>query len=207
MRITKLNHATLIIEDKKNILFDPGNYTYDDLQIDLDSLPVFDYVIITHEHQDHFYIPFLNEILERNPGATVIATESIKRQLGEQGLQVQTEGNNDISIERAHHEKLLGMPMPENISVTVFDALTHPGDSLQFQGTARVLALPIQAPWGSMVTACEKAIEVSPEFIIPIHDWHWSDKARMGLYQMAKGYFEKQGIKFIEIQNNHPVEF
>lgn len=207
MRITKLIHSCLLLEEKGKVaLVDPGNYSYEDGFIDIDELPQLDYLVITHEHQDHMYIPFVKEIMERNPGTVIIGTESIQEILEKEGLSVRTQSDSEVHLVSAAHEPLLNIPIPQNNCVTFFNSLTHPGDSLEFESTARILALPIQAPWGSMVAACEKAVDLQPEFIIPIHDWHWNDRARSGLYGMAKSYFAPMGIQFIEIENGHPVE-
>ena len=59
------------------------------------------------------------------------------------------------------HEKVLALA-PHNTLFHVFGELTHPGDSLQFSETKEILALPIQAPWGSMVASLEKAAQLKP---------------------------------------------
>ncbi len=123
-----------------------------------------------------------------------------------EGIGAGTEGNEFIQMEPATHEELLNMPIPTNQSFTFFDTLTHPGDSLTFTTTASVLALPIQAPWGSLVAACEKAAAMKPKAVMPIHDWHWNERARHGLYAMAEKYFTGHDILFIPLQNGEPVE-
>lgn len=207
MKITKFVHSCLLVEHEgKTVLFDPGNYSYDEKVFDYTQLETLDYLIITHEHQDHFYLPFVKEIIGALSPVKVVAPESVVGQLKVEGITATSKGDEIVSIECADHEKLLNFPIPENLSVSVFDTLTHPGDSLSFHQSKRVLALPIQAPWGSMVASCEKAVAVRPEIVIPIHDWHWNDRARDGLYKMAKNYFEQKNIRFVEPEIGQSIE-
>lgn len=96
----------------------------------------------------------------------------------------------------APHALLLGGRTVENALFDIFGRLTHPGDSLQFNKSCDILALPIQAPWGSFVASVEKAASLKPKIVIPIHDWHWKDSARKKLYDAAKNYLAERGIDF-----------
>ena len=98
------------------------------------------------------------------------------------------------------------MQTPENIMFTIAGKLTHPGDSLSFEKTTEILALPIQAPWGSFVNAIQKAAQLKPKTIIPIHDWHWKDEARRQLYKTAADYLRKKGIEFREAEKRETIE-
>ena len=96
----------------------------------------------------------------------------------------------------APHELLLGGRGAENTLFNISQKLTHPGDSLKFDKTCEILALPIQAPWGSFVASVEKAAAVKPKVVIPIHDWHWKDSARRRMYDIASQYLAEKGIEF-----------
>jgi L-ascorbate metabolism protein UlaG (beta-lactamase superfamily) len=93
---------------------------------------------------------------------------------------------------------------PEELGVHYLDRLTHPGDSHSFTETKEILALPVQAPWGSTVDAVRLALELQPTYIIPIHDWHWSDAARTSTYEKLEELFEAAGITFVETVNGEP---
>ena len=101
-----------------------------------------------------------------------------------------------ISAEDAPHELLLGGRSVENTLFNIFWKLTHPGDSLKLNKSCDILALPIQAPWGSFVASVEKAAALKPKIVIPIHDWHWKDIARRKLYDAAKNYLAEKNIDF-----------
>jgi len=95
---------------------------------------------------------------------------------------------------------------PENAMFQIFNKLTHPGDSHSFNSTTKILAMPVQAPWGSFVAAIEKAAELKPKIVIPIHDWHWKDKARKKLYEIAADYLSRLGINFKAAETGEVVE-
>lgn len=84
--------------------------------------------------------------------------------------------------------------------------MIHPGDSFDFKTSSEILTLPITAPWGSTTRAVEKAMELKPKVIIPIHDWHWKDEAWKQFYSLLQGVFEKEGIDFKKLENNQIIE-
>ena len=116
------------------------------------------------------------------------------------------EGENNIAIENAPHEILFGGRGAENFLFNISGKLTHPGDSLQFSESHYVLALPVQAPWGSFVASVEKAIALKPKIVIPIHDWHWKDTARRRMYETAKQYLAGKGIEFHGLETGEMLE-
>ncbi len=196
MRISKRVHSCLLIEEQgKAVLIDPGNYTAQENALDLGKLEKLNFLLITHEHQDHMEIPLIKEIAQKFPDVEIISNFSVAEILSKEGLQVSTQGNAFIEVQDAPHEKLLGGTAPQNVLFRIFGKLIHPGDSLSFGSTTEILALPIQAPWGSMVQAVEKAAQLKPRIVIPIHDWHWRDEARKRLYQMAGSYLKEKGIE------------
>ena len=197
MKISKHLHSCLLAEEAgKIILIDPGNYTFEEKALDIGKLEKLDFLLITHEHQDHIYLPFLKIILEKFPQVKIISSPSVAGLLGAEKISVSTEGNEVISFVSARHELLLGGKTTENYVFNIFGKLTHPGDSIQFAKSCDILALPIQAPWGSFVASVEKAVALKPKIVIPIHDWHWKDAARRRMYDMAKQYLAEKGIEF-----------
>jgi L-ascorbate metabolism protein UlaG (beta-lactamase superfamily) len=95
---------------------------------------------------------------------------------------------------------------PQNILVNIFGKLTDPGDSHHFSKTLEVLALPIQAPWGSTKDAVELALSLKPKVIIPIHDWMWREDFRRGMYQRLISFFAENGIQFKGIEKGEIIE-
>lgn len=207
MKITKYLHSCLLVEDQgKSILTDPGSYTHNDKALDINTLQKLDFIAITHEHQDHMHIPFIKELLFKFPNVKIITNDSVAKILEKENIPSQIENNEFIKSMKVPHEKIFMGPVPANILLTLFGKVTHPGDSLSFNKTSKILALPITAPWGSTTWAVEKALELKPEIIIPIHDWHWKDTARKMFYDVLENYFGQFNIKFEKLETGTTIE-
>ena len=73
MKITKFGHCCLLIEEGGvRILTDPGIYSTQQNEV-----KDIGFVLITHEHTDHFNINSLKEILINNPQAKIITNKSV----------------------------------------------------------------------------------------------------------------------------------
>ncbi len=207
MKITKYVHSCLLVEEQgKTALIDPGNYTFQSKALDLRYIEKLDFVLITHEHQDHLDVPFLRTILAQFPNVEIITNPSVVLLLEQQGIKASSKGNKDVSIVEAKHERLFFSSAPQNVLFHVFSRLTHPGDSFAFSETREVLALPVQAPWGSTTQAVEKALQLKPRIVIPIHDWHWSQEARKAMYDRLAAYFKEHGIEFRGLETGSTFE-
>ena len=206
MQVTKFIHSCLFIEEGgKKFLIDPGNYTKEAAALNVSSLGSLDYLLITHEHPDHLDLSLIKEIVEKFPNIKIMSNHSVKTLLEKEGINVLTESDQMVRLETVPHEKVFGSNPPENIMITIADKLVDPGDSHHFQTKAPILALPVQAPWGSLTQAVELAESLKPQIILPIHDWHWNDQARQMLYKRLEDYFAKLGIKFIPLQTAESV--
>lgn len=206
MKITKFFHSCLLIEDEaETYLIDPGDYTYDAKVLDLTTIDHIDYVLITHEHQDHMHIPFIKEILSVFGSAKIITNSDAQAILEDAGITVAAEVPHHIRTQLIPHEKVFAGQPPTNMLFTINDKLTHPGDSHHFETTTPILALPVQAPWGTLTAAVALAEELRPKIIIPIHDWHWRDEAREAFYNRLRTYFEPKGIEFIGLPTGEGV--
>lgn len=207
MKITKYVHSCLYVEaDGITMLIDPGEYSVKEKAISIDTFSHLDYLLITHEHADHFSLPFVKEMVAKFQNLTIITNSSVQKMLQKENIISQTEGNDLIQVAAAPHEKIFGGIPPENIVVTLFNRLTDPGDSLHFDKTAEILALPIIAPWGSVTDSVEKAIALKPKIIIPIHDWHWNEEARKSMYARLVDYFKQFDIEFKGIETGKTLE-
>ena len=205
MKITKYNHACLLVEDNgTNTLIDPGSYSEE--AIDVEKLPTLNYLLITHAHQDHFHLPLIRHVVEKFPDVKIITTPEIVEQLKKENMSASTEGDEYVTVESVPHEKVWAFPAGQNIMVTVGGRLAHPGDSHTFSTNAEILALPFTAPWGSTTKAVEIAEELKPKTIIPIHDFMLKDASRQGMYQWVDAYLRPQGIDFKMIETAEPVE-
>ncbi len=207
MKITKYLHSCLLVEDRdKTILIDPGQYTYDAHVFHIGTLKALDYILITHEHFDHLYIPFVTELLQKFPKATIISNQSVKEILSKEHIYVETDGNGFILLEEVPHENIFDKEPPQNLKFILFDKLTTPGDSFHFSLTTDILAMPITAPWGSLLEAVGVIEELKPKVVIPIHDWHWKDDARKAFYKRLTDHFQKLGIDFKGVETGETIE-
>ncbi|MDB5181425.1 MAG: hypothetical protein JWP13_188 [Candidatus Saccharibacteria bacterium] len=208
MKITKLEHSCLLVEMpapvNRTALFDPG--VMSEPYIDADSLEYLDDIFITHSHADHMSVPLIKRLREKFPDVRITGPRQVVAQLKQEGVEATTEEPDGVVFFDSKHEKVQPLfEPPEEIGVHYLDMLSHPGDSHSFQETKAILALPVTAPWGSMVNAVKLGIQLHPEYIVPIHDWHWRDEARTQAYDMLEKVFAAEGIKFLKLENGKPV--
>lgn len=207
MKLSKHLHSCLLVKEQdKTVLFDPGIFTYQEKALDIETLEQLDDILITHEHPDHFHLPFVKELIAKFPKVTIVTNQSIVELLQKEDIQATSEGDDIVTIESAPHEGLWDAKPPENVLLTIFDKLADPGDSHHFESSADVLALPIQAPWGSTTDAVKLALRLHPKVIIPVHDWMWKDGFRQGMYQRLQKFFKKNDIDFKAIETGEVVE-
>jgi L-ascorbate metabolism protein UlaG (beta-lactamase superfamily) len=201
MEVTKYLHSCLLLENNNRvILIDPGNYTYESKVFPLGSLQKLDYILITHEHQDHMFLPFIKEIVHKFPNVEIVTNEAAQAVLENEGITATIQRPDFIHKEEIRHEKMFSGEPPTNWLFEIDGYITHPGDSFSFNKTTSVLALPIQAPWGDTTQAVNLALKLKPSKVLPIHDWHWRDEARIAYYQRLTGFFREQGIEFISLE-------
>lgn len=207
MKITKLVHSCLLVEVpapvNRTALFDPGSFS----TVDADGLEFLDDIIITHIHGDHFDLETVKKLVVKFPDVRITAPDEIVQQLNAESIPATSAASGGITFFDSPHEVIrpfFDADPPQEIGVHYLGSLTHPGDSHSFHETKSVLALPVQAPWGSANRAVELGLELKPRYIIPIHDWHWSDAAREASYDRMEEVFGKAGITFIKAVNGEP---
>jgi len=206
MKITKFVHSCLLVETpERTALFDPGVYN----TLDVDELKRLDDIFITHIHPDHMDEGTVSLLAVRFPDVRITATPEIVERLKEIGIKASVQAPEGSSLFTSPHEHVrpyFPSDPPQEIGVHYLDVLSHPGDSHSFKETKAILALPVQAPWGSVVGAVRLGLELKPQYIIPIHDWHWHDEARMAAYAQLEQDFAAHGIHFIKAVNGEPFE-
>ncbi len=207
MKITKYLHSCLLVEEQgKTLLFDPGIFTYNAKVLDIQKLAALDYILITHEHPDHMHLPLIHELVAKFPEVKIITNPSIVKLLEKENIKALSTDDDIVSLELLTHEKLWDKEPPQNAVISIFDKLTHVGDSMHFSKSYNVLALPLTAPWGSTTDAVIKALEMNPKIIIPIHDFMWKDEIRVAMYDRLTGFFKEKGIEFKSMETGDLVE-
>lgn len=207
MKISKHLHSCLLInEQNQTFLIDPGVFTYQEKALDISKIEKLDYILITHEHPDHMHMPFVKELVEKFPEVKIISNQSVVALLQKEHIKATNTSDDIVTLESVPHEKLWDKQPPENVLITVFGKLATPGDSHHFQTSAAILALPIQAPWGSTTDAVELALQLQPKVIIPVHDWMWKDDFRKSMYQRLAEFFKTKGIEFKSLEIGETTE-
>ena len=208
VKITKFVHSCLLVElpeSGRNVLFDPGEYS----PVPVGALPELQDIIITHKHPDHMDPTLIKKLRDRFPNVRITAPADAAAVLEQAGVaDVQTNPTEGVSFFEAVHEGIrpLGtVDPPQENGVHYRHVLTHPGDSHHFRETMPILALPVTAPWGSAVEAARVALELRPQYIVPVHDWHWHDRARRELYERMEQRFGEEGIHFLRMPDGEAV--
>lgn len=209
MKITKFVHSCLLVENAdasgRVALFDPGVYS----TVDVNALERLDDIFITHSHGDHMDVDLIARLFHKFPDVRITTTAENVTTLEERGIKTATAQPEGVNLFDSPHEVVrpyLDVDPPQEIGVHYLDVLSHPGDSHSFTETKPVLALPVQAPWGSPVDATALGIKLKPKYIVPIHDWHWSDAGRASAYDFMEKAFAREGITFIKAVNGEPFE-
>jgi L-ascorbate metabolism protein UlaG (beta-lactamase superfamily) len=198
MKVTKYVHSCLLVETPERVaLFDPG--VMSQAAIPIDQLEQLDDIIITHGHPDHYTPEIIKELVAKFPGVLITAPTEVVAALAKVGITASDQPSPGIEFFDAPHEDVTPVyPQPEEIGVHYLDTLSHPGDSHSFTETKAILAMPITAPWGGSITALKLALKLKPQYVIPIHDWHWSDAARIDTYNHYEALAAEQGITFLK---------
>lgn len=212
MKLSKHLHSCLLIEENnKTVLIDPGNFTYQEQALSPETIKSLDYILITHEHPDHMHVPFIKDLVKQFPAVKIISNPSVKANLQQEIINVHTDLSelpDDVGIqfEELAHEQLWDSVAPQNVLFNVFGKITHPGDSYHVEATEQILALPVQAPWGSTKAAVELALRLKPQVIIPIHDYMWKDDIRKAIYKRLQDFFNQKGIDFKPLETGDVIE-
>jgi L-ascorbate metabolism protein UlaG (beta-lactamase superfamily) len=208
MKITKFEHSCLLVEmpapTNRTTLFDPGGMS--ETSLDVSALQSLDDIVITHVHGDHISMPLIKQLVAKFPQVRITSTPEVVAQLQSECIKASTDPAEGMTFFDSPHEQVEPLfPQPQQIGVHYLDVLTHPGDSHGFNETKAILALPITGPWGSTIKAVTLALELKPQHIIPIHDWHWRDEARQQFYNNFEVLFNKEGITFHKMINGEPL--
>ena len=206
MQITKFVHSCLLVETPERVaLFDPGAMSAEAL--DIDKLDRLDDIFITHIHPDHLSNDLVKSLVVKFPDVRITTTPEGVAKLNELGITASDQPPAGVSFFDAPHEDTEPVfPRPQQIGIHYLDFLTDPGDSHTFSETKAILALPVTAPWGSSIKSVNLALQLKPKYILPVHDWHWSEAARKQTYDMYEQLFDKQGIKFFKLETGQPVQ-
>jgi L-ascorbate metabolism protein UlaG (beta-lactamase superfamily) len=205
-KITKFVHSCLLVETTDKVaLFDPGAMSAN--SVDVDKISSLDDIFITHIHQDHLDMDLLKKLVDKFPEVRITTTPEVVEKLVSENIKASIEPPEGVSFFDSPHENVEPLfPVPQEIGINYLDSLTDPGDSHSFNETKAILALPIQAPWGSTIKALNLALDLKPKFVLPIHDWHWREEAKTQMYNNFEKILGEEGITFYKLVDGEPVE-
>ena len=190
MKVTKLGHSCVLVEAPgRTGLFDPGAWADRKL---IDAVSHVDRIIYTHEHGDHFDIDILKSLVAKFPNAHVICNAEIRKLIETAGISItiREESNCAVKFVSPHEAPPIpGAIAPAETGYHFKDLFTHPGDSQSFTETKKVLAMPFIGPWGKTGDSIAKVLELKPQYVLPIHDWHYSEEAKQWLQGVLESAF------------------
>ncbi len=200
MKIKKIGHCCLVVNiNGHKIMTDPGVFSTaqkDETGIEL--------ILFTHEHQDHYHIDRLKEVLEKNPDAKIITNTSVGKLLNEQGIEFTKVEDGEsfdfhgIQIKgfgNTHAEIYESYGKVQNTGYMI-DKLCFSGDAFENPNTeVDILALPITGPWMRIKDAIDYAKLLKPRVVFPVHDAHIQDWATF-IYRVPENFMNESNIQF-----------
>jgi L-ascorbate metabolism protein UlaG (beta-lactamase superfamily) len=177
----------LVADGNNRLLVDPGHFS------DQSALALAAAVLITHDHFDHLDPAALAAHMAIQPMVEVWAPAHSHRLLVDAGADVDrlhlvapgdtfSAGGFSVQAFGGDHAVMFAdVPCSQNVGYVIDGDLVHPGDSfaaLPSGVSARVLLLPVSAPWLTVDDVVTFARALNPEIAIPIHDAILSDPGR-----------------------------
>ncbi|WP_350349609.1 MBL fold metallo-hydrolase [Agromyces sp. G08B096] len=214
MRLTKLEHAALIIENSGSRLFiDPGKFT----------TPITEAagavaVVITHEHDDHWTPEQLARIADLNPELRVFGPPGVVRAAAEQGVAVEEVHAGDTVEVAPFRLRFFGgrhavihasIPVVDNLGVLVDERLYYAGDSFTVPEDVEVevLAAPAGAPWMKISEAMDYVVEVAPKRAFPTHEMMLSRAGKESSNARLKWATEQGGGEYFALEPGDTLDF
>jgi L-ascorbate metabolism protein UlaG (beta-lactamase superfamily) len=212
MKVTKVGHACLLVEEGKlKVLIDPGNYNPKPEASGLDV------ILITHEHDDHCFLPVLQEVLKENPQAEVITHEAVGKKLESSGITWTPIKDGEVidrkevkiaSYGKEHAIIHRELPRFANTGFMIAGRFFYPGDALYKPPVSvEILALPTAAPWMRVEESIDYGRNVKPKIAFPVHDGIMVPAARGFAKMLAPKFFAPLGIDFRDATEGTVLEF
>jgi L-ascorbate metabolism protein UlaG (beta-lactamase superfamily) len=204
----------IVEKDGKKALVDPGNYSWNSRIPTQDMLRDIDYVLVTHAHPDHIDPTFASVVNEMSPNAIWYVTPSTKKVIDSlPGVQVELESSLDdvVYVDSEHADLTHWGACEDHTSFVLFGDILVGGDchTLSSMHGATIFAAAVNGgPWGSIKTFLNMiaAMQDKPAKVLPLHDWHWKEEAKTGMYAGLSEALPKLGIEFVPLIDCTTVE-
>ncbi len=211
MRITKLEHASLVVEEGgRRLVVDPGGLTNPIL-----GLTAVDAVVVTHEHADHWSADQLKRLQDANPQVVILGPAGVAA--AAEGFDVRVVAPGDSMTVEGWSLRFFGgnhavihptIPIIENLGVLIDDRLYYPGDSFHVPVGVAVdtLAAPIGAPWLKIGEAMDFVGQVAPRRAFGTHDGVLSAVGRTMANDRLKAVVEARGGEWFALQADEVLD-
>ncbi|MWV60487.1 MBL fold metallo-hydrolase [Rathayibacter sp. VKM Ac-2754] len=175
MRLTKLEHATLVVEEAgARLVIDPGSFTRP-VEGTADTVAV----VITHEHADHWTPEQLERLRAANPSLRVLGPAGVAA--AAEGLDIETVAEGDTTEVGPFELRFFGsrhavihrsIPVIDNVGVLVNGRLYYAGDSFTVPADVdvEILAAPSGAPWMKIAESIDYVLELAPRHAFATHE-------------------------------------
>lgn len=200
----------LIEEGGIRFLIDPGVFSTQQ-----NNLKNIDFILITHEHADHFHIDSVKSIFKNNPSVKIITNSSVGDLLSAEKIVFNVVENNQnfdaggVSVEGfgERHALMHKTLVPvQNTGFFVAKKLFFPGDAFtNIDREVDILALPVAGPWMKLSEAIDYALELKPKSCFPVHDGILKSPGVSHL--LPKKILEENGIKFNILEIDTEYDF
>ncbi|ANJ26692.1 MBL fold metallo-hydrolase [Agromyces aureus] len=212
MRLTKLEHAALLIEGSGDRLFiDPGNYT----------TPITDAtgavaVVITHEHADHWSPEQLRRIVDASPEVRLFGPAGVAAAASDFAIETVAPGDViEIGPFRLrffggrHAEIHSSIDIVDNIGVIVNEAFAYAGDSFDVpEGLdVDVLAAPAGAPWMKISESIDFVRKVAPKRVFATHEMVLSQFGKDLSHTRLAWAVEQTGGEYVRLEPGDTLDF
>jgi L-ascorbate metabolism protein UlaG (beta-lactamase superfamily) len=205
MRLTKLEHAALIIEQSgKKLFVDPGSFT---TAITEASGAVA--VVITHEHADHWTPEQLTRLLDKAPDIRIFAPRGVADAATGFPITI-VEAGDEVTVTpftlRFFGEKHAvihsSIPVVDNVGVLINGSVYYGGDSYTVpEGVdVDVLAAPVGAPWLKIGDSMDYVLAVKPKRSFPTHEMTLSKAGKTMTGERIKWATEQNGGQYFALE-------
>jgi L-ascorbate metabolism protein UlaG (beta-lactamase superfamily) len=187
----------------KRIMTDPGAFS--SLQRNEKNI---DLILYTHEHQDHYHLETLKEVLKNNPNTKIITNSAVGKLLTEVGIEfIKVENEEDLDFEGISikgfgnlHAEIYGSYGRVQNTGYMIDKLCFPGDAFDDPNSeVDILAVPITGPWMRIKDAIDYTKKLKPRVVFPVHDAHLQDWADF-IYRVPENILKEDNIKFKKLE-------
>lgn len=211
MRITKLEHAALILETSGRKLFvDPGSF-----MMALTETANADAVVITHEHADHWTPEHLDRILALSPGVKIFGPAGVAAAASGYDVTVVAAGDTaeagpfTLRFFGATHAVIHeSIPVIDNLGVLVNDEFYYAGDAFTIPDGVEVgtLAVPAGAPWMKISEVIDYVLALKPRRTFPTHEMLLSRAGKDLSNARIKGATEQAGGEFFPLEPHESLD-